>query len=93
MPEWGRRSYTVKDEGGRSIGLLGAKVTIEIGGKIHSKVELRVPGMIALLAHPERPGEFVIEMVEPGGKRWSDVRLPPESGDILPWQKQALGLL
>jgi hypothetical protein len=89
--KFGRRGYTVKDDNGRPIEQLGAEVTIKIGGKIHTQVSLRTPGMIALIVKPEAPDRFEIEMVEDGGKRYTDVRLPPEAGDPLPWQLHALG--
>jgi hypothetical protein len=90
MSKFGRRSYTVKDDGGQSIETLRAKVTIEISGKTHTVVELRAPGMIAVLARPDSPDQFSIEIVESGGRRYTDFRLPPEAGAPLAWQEDAL---
>lgn len=90
MSRFGRRSYTVKDDGGQPIETLRAKVTIEIGGKVHTAVELRAPGMIAVIARPDAPDQFTIEMVESGGRRFTDHRLPPEAGSPLAWQEDAL---
>lgn len=87
---FGRRSYTVKDEGGQPVETLRAKVTIEIGGKAHTIVELRAPGLIAVVARPDAPDQFTIEIIEAGGKRFTDFRLPPEAGAPLPWQDDAL---
>lgn len=87
---FGRRSYTVKDDGGQPVESLRAKVTVEIGGKVHTAVELRAPGMIAVLVRPDTPDQFTIEMVESGGRRYTDFRLPPEAGEPLSWQTDAL---
>lgn len=89
MPKFGRRSYAIQDDGG-SVKGLHAKVTIEIGGKVHTAVELRAPGLIAVIVKPESPDRFTIEMVEEGGQRFTDFRLPPEAGQPLQWQRDAL---
>jgi len=91
MNEFGRRSYVVQEEG-KDIASAKARVTIEIDGKVHTRVELRAPGMIAIIVSPETPDRFAIEMVEQGGRRFTDLRLPPEAGEPLDWQITALGL-
>lgn len=91
MATFGRRSYTVRDDKA-SIEDLRGKVRIFIGDKEHTAVQLRAPGMIAIVARPDAPNEFTIEIVEAGGRRYTDHILPAEAGDPLPWQKEALGL-
>jgi hypothetical protein len=87
---FGRRSYTVKDDGGQPVEGLKAKVTIEIGGRVHTAVELRAPGLIAVVCRPDAPDTFTIEMVESGGRRFTDFRLPPEAGAPTQWQVDAI---
>lgn len=88
--DFSRRLYEVKDAQGRPVSDLKARVTIDIGGKVHTQVELRAPGLIAVVCSPEAPDVFAIEIVEKGGKRFTDMRLPAEAGDVLPWQREAL---
>lgn len=90
MARFGRRSYTVQDDGGQPVESLRAKVTIEIGGKVHTAVELRAPGMIAVVCRPDTPDRFTIEMVETGGRKFTDFRLPPEAGEPAQWQMDAI---
>jgi hypothetical protein len=90
--DFNRRSYTIAGDD-----LDKAKriaVTITVDGKQIMNAQLREPGMIALVSKPSEQG-FDVEIVEPGGARFTDFQTP-EGDNRTPqpehWQLVALGL-
>lgn len=89
MADLFRRSYQVREEKGR-VDLAKAKVEVAVlvDGKIHTRIEARRPGMLAVLGRPD--GSFDIEIVETQ-QRVVDVRVVDErQRDVLDWMKLAL---
>lgn len=63
---------------------------VAVDGKTLIDMELREPGLVALISRPDDDG-FEIQIVEPGGKRFHDVAAVVASEtSILPWQQQLL---
>ena len=96
MSEWtadqfGRRKYTVEGDG-----LDKAKrisVTIHVDGKKFAELQVREPGLLAIVSRPDMQG-IDIEIIEPGGARFVD-QVTPSGGTtsaLTPWQKEALGV-
>lgn len=53
-------------------------------------MELREPGIIALISRPDDDG-FMVEVVEPGARKYNDVAVMAQiDTSILPWQQQLL---
>jgi hypothetical protein len=87
-PTWTRRIYTVRNDD--DMPFARAEVLVRIGGRVHTQTELRNPGMIALVCRPGAPHTFHVEIVEPKGGRFTDVRLPDREVALLPWHRMAL---
>lgn len=91
MPDLFRRSYQVReDKADKREDLKNAKVEVAviIGGKVHTRIEARRPGMLAVLGRAD--GSFDIEIVETQ-QRTTDVRVADErQRDVLPWQVDAM---
>jgi hypothetical protein len=91
MPEWSqkdfsRRSYAV--EGG-DLGKGKLEVLVRLAGKTLMQLELREPGMVAIISHPSEEGVRA-ELVAPGGRR--EAPGGPEQMALLEWQAEALGV-
>ncbi len=101
MPEWtardfSRRRYTIEGEDldkARSI-----RTIIQIDGKILVNIQLREPGIVAVISRPDEQG-LDIEIIEAGSEpgmapRYVDYKLP--TGQMLEepkaWQKEELHL-
>jgi hypothetical protein len=89
--DFNRRSYTVEDpalDSARKI-----EVIVKVDGKTYVHTEAREPGIIAFVSRPKDQG-FAIEIVQRGGRRYTDVMAPADMRDdaLKPWQVEALGL-
>jgi len=90
-----RRQYTVKQsEAGELDNARRIEVTVKIDGRSYLNIQLREPGMLALVSKPKEDG-FDVEILTPdGGKRFTDLRLPSgaHTPPVEPWQWDALNL-
>jgi hypothetical protein len=82
-----RRSYVIRDD--RLDGARRVEIIVRVDGQTMVQVQAREPGMIAFVSRPDEPG-FEIDVVEAGSIRYTDVKLPPGKGAVLPWQREAL---
>lgn len=66
---------------------------ILINGKLFARLQLREPGILALVSRPEDEG-IDIEVVEARNYQFQDQRLPNKmvEHEVQPWQAQALGV-
>lgn len=91
--EWGpndfnRRHYEIQGD------LEGAKmqVMVKMDGRPWMTIELREPGVLALVSRPDRDG-IDVELIGPGGVRYTDIRMPSGSNQTMPmpqWAHDAL---
>jgi len=68
------------------------EVMIKRDGRPWMTIKLREPGMLALVSRPDSEA-IEIELVGPGGKRYTDIRLPSGENTTLPlpqWVQDAL---
>ncbi len=86
-----RRKYTI--EGTDLDSARRIQVVIQLDGKTIAQLQAREPGILAIVSQPKEQG-FDIEIVEPGGVRYTDYSVPvgQERGEISSWQKDALDL-
>lgn len=86
--KFSRRRYTVEGpdlDKARKIELI-----VKIDGKTMVHMQAREPGIVAFVSKPLDQG-FEIDIVEAGGKRYSDVMAPDSPPTkICPWQLDAL---
>jgi len=90
--DFSRRSYGIEDTKLDSAKRIS--VTVKVDGKVVADVQLREPGMVAVVSRPDDQG-FDIELVEPGGVRFTDFSTPDGERRTLAvtdWQLEALGL-
>lgn len=82
-----RRHYTIQGE----LEDKRIEVSVKVGGKTMVQVELREPGVLAIVSRPEEEG-IDVEIVGPGGVRYTDVRLPSgqSTPPLTPWLRDAL---
>lgn len=98
--DFSRRQYAArqsKDKEFDKAKRIGVKISID--GKTLFDLQLREPGMIALISRPDDPDGFSVEIVQPGsepglGPRYTDYRLPGGSQTPLmeEWMYEVLGL-
>lgn len=69
------------------------EVIVRVKGKLFAQLSFGEPGLVAIVSRPNENG-IHIESVRPGGVRYTDVKTPNAVTDqqILPWQKEALGV-
>lgn len=87
--DFGRRSYYVAGpdlDKARRI-----EVIVRVDGQNVIQVQAREPGLVAVISRPDKQG-IDIEMVEPGGQRYTDIRVPKEGGETPLWALAALGI-
>jgi hypothetical protein len=90
--QFGRRQYTI--EGDDLDKASKIRVVVYIDNQKIVDVQAREPGILAVVSKPDEQG-MDVEIVEPGGARFVDYKLP--SGEqVTPspeaWQLDALGL-
>jgi hypothetical protein len=98
MSEWTkedftRRQYKVQQSDEKELDKARRiELSLKIDGRPYLNIQLREPGILAIVSRPDDPDGFEVEIVTPGGKRYTDMRLP--SGAHTPpledWQCQAL---
>lgn len=88
--EFNRRSYSIQPEKGE-LDDARIEVVLKINGKTYAHLQLREPGLVALVSRPDDEG-IDVEIVGPGGVRFTDLRLPSgeSTPDLSQWQKDAL---
>lgn len=94
MSEWkpeqfNRRVYTI--EGDDLDTARRIEVIVKVDGKTLVRVQAREPGILAVVSKPDEQG-VNIEIVEPGGVRFTDVAVPETTAALQDWQLIALGL-
>jgi hypothetical protein len=67
------------------------QVVFYIDGKKFAQMEVREPGMLAVVSKPNEEG-IRLEVVQPGGVRFTDHMTPEETAaqTLLPWHKNAV---
>ena len=91
-----RRAYYIDDEPGTKGTLEGAKrleVVFLIDGKRYAQLQLREPGMLAIVSKPDETGIW-LERIEYGKVRYTD-RMSKDDVEVQqlrPWQIEILGL-
>lgn len=62
-----------------------------IDGKKYAQLEVREPGMIAILSRPDEEG-IRLEVIQPGGVRFTDYMTPEETAaqKLLRWHTDAI---
>lgn len=98
--DFSRRQYGVqqsKDKEFDKAKRIGVKVIVD--GRTLFDLQLREPGMIALVSRPDDPEGFSVEIVQPGSKpgmgpRYTDYRLPDgsQTPQMEEWMYEVLGL-
>lgn len=84
-----RRGYYIENTEGARPSL---KLIVQIDDKPYAQLELKGPGLLAVIARPDDPAGFWIEIVQPGQTRFVD-ELTPESVEeqqLRDWQSQVL---
>ena len=90
MSKYARRSYVVRND--IPISAEQAEVIVKVGGKTHTHIQMRTPGMVAIVSRPDKPNEFSVEIVEQAGQKFIDRRVPADQTVPMQWQKDALGI-
>ena len=91
MENYARRAYLIEPETDADTTPKLVEIVVRMDGKDFAKLVLTDPGMVAVLRRPETKG-LLIEIVRPGGVRYTDVPTP-EAMDMQAltlWQKMAL---
>jgi hypothetical protein len=88
MSDFARRPYQIRSDGKTDLAKQKIEVAILVDGKIHTRIQARMPGLTAVIGRED--GSFDIEIVEQGGKRYTDVRAPEDTTALLKWQREAL---
>jgi hypothetical protein len=96
QPKWtpdkfGRRVYTI--EGDALDSAKRIRLRIEVDGKQICDMQIREPGIMAIISRPSEQG-IDLEIIEPGGARFTDVETP-DGRRTLPleaWQIEQLRL-
>lgn len=89
--DFNRRTYDVDDPALEKAKRI--EVIVKVDGKTMVHAQAREPGIIAFVSRPQDPG-FRIEVVQPGGRRFTDTMMPADMRDdeIKAWHVEALGL-
>lgn len=86
--DFSRRAYDMQSEDFEDARI---EVIVRVNGRQFMQVQMREPGMIALVSRPDDEG-IQLEMIEPRAGLFTDIRLP--SGAMSPgvtkWQQLAL---
>lgn len=87
----GRRAYYLEPDG--SFEGKRVEVLITVEGKTLARLQLREPGMVALVSKPDEEGIW-LEVVSPGGIRYTDHQTPETVAEqqLPKWQADALGV-
>lgn len=88
--DFSRRSYTIEGEDLEKARTIKVQVTVD--GRPIVNAQLREPGILAVISRPDAQG-ITIEMVEPGGARFTDYVLPNGNNQTLPAAPWQLSLL
>lgn len=69
------------------------EILVRIKGKLFAQLTFGEPGLVAIVSRPNENG-IHIESVRPGGVRYTDVKTPQATAEqqLLPWQREALGV-
>lgn len=87
-----RRKYTIVGDDLEKAGRISVKMFLD--GKVIASVQCREPGILAVVSKPNEQG-IDVEIVEPGGVRFTDYELPdgtPTTDALAQWQLEALDL-
>ncbi len=93
QPEhFARRRYTLEGD----VLDTARRITVEVkvDGKTVANFQCREPGVLAVVSRADEPG-LDIDMIEPGGVRFTDYQTPAGENRTLPpapWQLEAIGL-
>lgn len=88
--DFARRAYLI--QGSDLDEAKSIRVKVEIDGKQHADMQIREPGLLAVVSRPDQQG-IMLEVVQPGGVRYVDHRLPngePVTPPPTDWQIQAI---
>lgn len=94
FPEhFSRRRYELRQGPGKEFDKAARiEVIVRVDTQVVVRAQLREPGILAVVSRPDEDG-IDIEMVEPGGQRYTDMAMP-KSGNftetIADWQEIAL---
>jgi hypothetical protein len=93
--KWGAGDFSRRSYGVEGADLDKAKrisVVVKMDGEVLMNVQLREPGILAIVSRPDEQG-MTLELVEPGGVRFTDYVTPKGDNRALPptdWQIAAL---
>lgn len=90
IDDFQRRYYRYDQDNGELDRARHIVFLVKVDGKTLIEMQLREPGLVALISRPDDDG-FLIEVVEPGGRRFVDVARPGSTDtEVLGWQQLLL---